>query len=226
MVLSTALFDKPAWKNVIVNGLVLAEDGKKMSKRLKNYPDPQEIINKYGADSVRLYLINSPVVRAEPLRFKESGVHGVLKDVFLPWYNAYRFLIQNIKYWETKTGQVFYPSQEKALRSTNVMDRWLLATTQELICFVRQEMEAYRLYTVVPRLVDFINALTNCYVRLNRRRCKCAGGNTDEAYVSLSVLYECLMTLCRLMAPFTPFFTEYLYQNLRRIHPVGVIGNP
>lgn len=126
MVLSTALFDKPAWKNVIVNGLVLAEDGKKMSKRLKNYPDPQTIIDKYGADSVRLYLINSPVVRAEPLRFKESGVHGVLKDVFIPWYNAYRFLLQNIKYWETKTGKAFRPSQEKALSSTNVMDRWLL----------------------------------------------------------------------------------------------------
>ena len=113
-------------ENVIVNGLVLAEDGKKMSKRLKNYPDPQTIIDKYGADSVRLYLINSPVVRAEPLRFKESGVHGVLKDVFIPWYNAYRFLLQNIKYWETKTGEPFRPSQEKALSSTNVMDRWLL----------------------------------------------------------------------------------------------------
>ena len=102
------------------------------------------------------------------------------------------------------------------------MDRWLLATTQELICFVRQEMEAYRLYTVVPRLIDSINALTNCYVRLNRRRCKCANGNTEEAFVSLSVLYECLLTLCRVMAPFTPFFTEYLYQNLRRIHPVAL----
>lgn len=192
-----------------------------MSKRLKNYPDPQEVVNRYGADAVRLYLINSPVVRAEPLRFKESGVHGVLKDVFIPWYNAYRFLVQNIKVWEEKTGEAFKPSKDQAIHSTNVMDRWLLATTQELICFVRQEMEAYRLYTVVPRLVDFINALTNCYVRLNRRRCKCANGNTQESYVSLCVLYECLMTLCRIMAPFTPFFTEYLYQNLRRIHPVA-----
>ena len=219
MILSTALFDKPAFQNLIVNGLVLAQDGKKMSKRLKNYPDPVGVINKYGADSIRLYLINSPVVRAEPLRFKEEGVHGVLKDVFIPWYNAYRFLIQNIDYWETKTGKEFKPSFDIALGSSNVMDRWLLATTQELICFVRQEMEAYRLYTVVPRLIDFINSLTNCYVRLNRRRCKCAGGDTEEAYVSLCVLYECLLTLCRLMAPFTPFFTEYLYQNLRRIHP-------
>lgn len=87
-------------------------------------------------------------------------------------------------------------------------------------------MEAYRLYTVVPRLVDFINLLTNGYVRLNRGRCKCVGGNTEEAFVSLSVLYECLLTLCRLMSPFTPFFTEYLYQNLRRIHPVPLFARP
>jgi len=90
MVLSTALFDKPAFKNLVCNGLVLAADGKKMSKRLKNYPDPNEVIHKYGADALRLYLINSPVVRAETLRFKEEGVFSVVKDVFLPWYNAYR----------------------------------------------------------------------------------------------------------------------------------------
>ena len=76
MVLSTCLFDRPAFKNLICNGLVLAADGKKMSKRLKNYPDPSLIIKKYGADALRLYLINSPVVRAEPLKFKEEGVRG------------------------------------------------------------------------------------------------------------------------------------------------------
>ena len=82
MVLSTGLFDRPAFKNLICNGLVLASDGKKMSKSLKNYPDPSKILNDYGADALRLYLINSPVVRAEPLRFKEEGVFSVLKNVF------------------------------------------------------------------------------------------------------------------------------------------------
>jgi isoleucyl-tRNA synthetase len=85
MVLSTALFDKPAFTNLIVNGMVLASDGKKMSKRLKNYPDPNDIIAGYGADALRMYLINSPVVRAEPLKFKEEGVKGVLRDVMIPW---------------------------------------------------------------------------------------------------------------------------------------------
>jgi isoleucyl-tRNA synthetase len=85
MVLSTALFDRPAFSNLIVNGLVLAEDGKKMSKRLKNYPDPMLVVDRYGADALRLYLIDSPVVRAEPLRFKEAGVLGIVKEIFLPW---------------------------------------------------------------------------------------------------------------------------------------------
>lgn len=192
-----------------------------MSKRLKNYPDPQSVIANYGADAIRLYLINSPVVRAEPLRFKESGVHQVLKDVFIPWYNSYRFFLQNCRVWEGKTQRCFAPQREAALASTNVMDRWLLASTQDLIRFVRQEMEAYHLYTVVPRLIQFIDSLTNCYIRLNRHRCK-SEGSTEDAFVSLCVLYEVLLTLCRLMAPFTPFFTEYLYQNLRQIHPVGI----
>ena len=91
--IATALKNDTPYKNLIVNGLVLAADGKKMSKRLKNYPDPMEVVNKYGADSVRLYLINSPLVRAEELAFKEEGVKNVIKDIFLPWYNVYRFLV-------------------------------------------------------------------------------------------------------------------------------------
>ena len=90
LVISTALFNKAPFKNLNVNGLVLASDGQKMSKRKKNYPDPIDVVHKHGADALRLYLINSPVVRAENLRFKEEGVRDIVKDVFLPWYNAFR----------------------------------------------------------------------------------------------------------------------------------------
>lgn len=91
-VIATALRDETPYKNLIVNGLVLNHEGKKMSKSKKNYPDPMEIINLYGADAMRLYLINSPLVKAETLNFKDAGVVGTVRDVFLPWYNAYRFL--------------------------------------------------------------------------------------------------------------------------------------
>jgi isoleucyl-tRNA synthetase len=118
MVISTCLFDKPAFKNLIVNGLVLAADGKKMSKRLNNYPDPNLVIHKYGADALRLYLINSPVVRADVLKFQEEGVNEVVRGVLLPWYNAFRFFVQCVERWESMAGTLFKPDVEKSKSST------------------------------------------------------------------------------------------------------------
>lgn len=106
-VISTAIRNDTPYKNLIVNGIVLAHNGKKMSKSKKNYPDPMDLVSKQGADAIRLYMINSPLVKAEPLSFKEEGVQSVIKDIFLPWYNAYRFLIQNISRWEKENKKNF-----------------------------------------------------------------------------------------------------------------------
>uniref|UniRef100_A0A8C2PNU9 Isoleucine--tRNA ligase, cytoplasmic n=1 Tax=Capra hircus TaxID=9925 RepID=A0A8C2PNU9_CAPHI len=212
LVLATSLFGRPPFKNVIVNGLVLASDGQKMSKRKKNYPDPLSIIHKYGADALRLYLINSPVVRAENLRFKEEGVRDVLKDVLLPWYNAYRFFIQNVLRLQKNQKSGF----------TNITDRWVLSFMQSLVGFFETEMAAYRLYTVVPRLVKFVDILTNWYVRMNRRRLKGENG-VEDCVMALETLFSVLLSLCRLMAPYTPFLTELMYQNLKTlIDPASV----
>ena len=121
-VISTALFDSNPFQNLVVNGLVLASDGKKMSKRLKNYPDPMELISKTGADAIRLYLISSPLVKGDSLNFKEEGVRDVVKDTFIPWYNAYRFLIQNIKRWEQSNNGLFRFDEQQTQNSSNVMD--------------------------------------------------------------------------------------------------------
>jgi len=219
-VLSTALFDAPPFKHLICNGLVLAENGKKMSKRLQNYPDPNIIVDKYGADSLRLYLIDSPVVRAESLRFRKAGVEAVVKDVFLPWFNTLRFFVQQARRWEMtdNEGKPFLPDRELTFSSENVMDTWVIASLQGLVKFFHEEMEAYRLYTVVPKLVNFIRDLTNWYVRLNRLRLKGSDGH-EEARVGLTCLYEVLLVMSQLMAPFSPFFSEYVYQSLRKIHP-------
>uniref|UniRef100_A0A671U4L8 Isoleucine--tRNA ligase, cytoplasmic n=1 Tax=Sparus aurata TaxID=8175 RepID=A0A671U4L8_SPAAU len=222
LVLSTALFGKPPFKNVIVNGLVLASDGQKMSKRKKNYPDPGLIVQNYGADALRLYLINSPVVRAENLRFKEEGVRDVLKDVLLPWYNAYRFLVQNVQRLQKEEDIQFLYNENTAKQSDNIMDKWIQSFTQSLIQFFKAEMDAYRLYTVVPRLVKFVDMLTNWYVRTNRRRLKGESG-TEDCLWALETLFSVLFSMCRLMAPFTPFITEMMYQNLRHlIDPTAV----
>ncbi|MES1907208.1 MAG: hypothetical protein MHM6MM_000370 [Cercozoa sp. M6MM] len=216
MVLSTALFDKPAFKNLVVNGLVLAIDGKKMSKSKRNYPPPTDVISKYGADAVRLYLINSPVVRAESLKFDEKGVYEVVRSVFKPWFNAYRFLTENATRYENECGGKFQADLE--FTPSNLMDRWLAARLQSLVEHVRTEMDAYRLYTVVPRLVSFIDELTNIYVRLNRSRLRGQLG-AEEAHQSLQSLWRVLFDLSRLMAPFTPFLVEEMYLNLRLALP-------
>ena len=223
MILSTALFGKQAMNNVIVNGLVLAADGKKMSKRLKNYPDPTLVINKYGADALRMYLINSPVVRAEELKFKEAGVLGVVKEMFLPLYNAFRFFLQNLERWELDSGRKFVPSLDTVKSTTNPTDIWISAATQGLIKYVRQEMEAYRLYTVLPALVTYVTQLTNWYVRLNRDRLKGLEGEgveaENEAETGLQVLYDVLLDVTVVLGPFTPFLSEFFYQHLRKLQP-------
>lgn len=218
LVLGTALFDKAPWKNLIVNGLVLAADGKKMSKRLKNYPDPMDVIKTHGADALRLYLINSPVVRAEPLKFKEEGVREVVKMVFLPWYNAYRFFAQNAIEFEKKVGTLFTSTDAEKVQSENIMDKWILSASQSLVKFVRNEMAGYRLYTVIPKLVEFIEQLTNWYVRMNRKRLKGDFGDRDRK-TALMVLFNVLFISIRTMAPFTPFLTELMYQNLKNLTP-------
>ncbi|PVI04071.1 hypothetical protein DM02DRAFT_611836 [Periconia macrospinosa] len=212
-VLGTLLFDKMPFKNCVVNGIVLAEDGKKMSKRLKNYPDPLLIMDNYGSDALRLYLINSPVVRAETLRFKEAGVKEIVSKVLLPLWNSYQFFEQQVTLLKKVADLdfVFDPSAEKT--NTNVLDKWILASCQSLLKFVNEEMAAYRLYTVVPRLLQLIDDTTNWYIRFNRRRLKGEYGLDDTKH-ALNTLFEVLYTLCRGLAPFTPFITDNIYTRL------------
>ena len=214
-VISTILFDKTPYKNLVVNGLVLAENGEKFSKKLKNYDDPKILFNKYGADVIRLYLIDSPLVRGQSLKFTKKNLEQKIKDVFLPLYNSYRFLIQNIQRYETIKQKHFY-FDENILKSEkiSITDKWIIAYEQRLIKFFNQEMENYRLYTVVQELLSFLDKLTNWYIRLNRGRIK---GDVDEEdwIISLNVLFITLLNLVILLSPFIPFITEFIYQNLR-----------
>merc|ERR1719174_2637556 len=145
----------------------------------------------------------------------ESGVRGVLRDVLLPWFNAYCFFAQQAARLEMHTGTGLMRDERCARASTNVMDIWITANLEGLVKFVHEEMRTYRLYTVVPRLVGFLGDLTNWYVRLNRSRLKGTDGE-DSALTSLAVLYDVLLKMTVIMAPFTPFFAEYLYQHLRK----------
>ncbi|KAK4054669.1 isoleucine--tRNA ligase [Microbotryomycetes sp. JL221] len=217
LVLANHLFDTAPWKNLIVCGHVLAADGKKMSKSLKNYPDPNLIVDTYGADALRLFLINSPVVRGDSLRFKEEGVKDVISQVLLPYLNSFRFFLGQAALLK-KESNVDFVYDPHAPLSTNVMDRWILARCQSLIKLVKQEMQAYRLYTVTPRMLNLIDELTNWYIRFNRRRLKGEGGLQD-AKAALNTLFETLLTLSRTASAFIPFLTENVYQGLIPFFP-------
>jgi isoleucyl-tRNA synthetase len=208
LVLSTALFDRPAFKNVIVNGLILAEDGRKMSKSLKNYPDPNDVINEHGADALRAYLINSPLVRAEPMRFSESGVRDVVRSVVLPLWNAYSFFATYaaVDKWTP-------PANSTPVAERSLMDRWIISMAQSLVRDVNVEMEAYRLYNVIPRVLGFIEHLTNWYIRRSRRRFWHNENSADKQH-AFETLYEVLCLFSRLLAPILPFMADILYQRL------------
>ena len=209
MVIGTALFEQSPYKNVVVNGLILAEDGKKMSKSLKNYPDPMGVLDAHGADALRLYLIDSPVVKAQELRFSETGVKDIVRRILLRWWNSYSFFVNYANI------DNFVPRGD-AERSPNVLDQWLLSRLHTLIENTQREMEHYRLYNVVPGLLQFIEDLTNTYIRFNRRHFWQEGMPEDKR-LAYETLYYTLFTLSRVMAPFAPFLAEATYQNLRRV---------
>lgn len=216
-IISTIIFNINPYKNLIVNGLVLNEKGVKMSKKEKNYPDPNKVFEEIGADAVRLYLMNSQLVKGQSLNFKESGVSAIIKDVFLPLYNSYKFLIQNIQRYE-KTNKLQFKYNEKVIEEKynelNLTDQWILAYSQRLIKYVRTEMEAYRLYTVVSGLLSFFEKLSNWYIRLNRNRIKGDFG-ANNAEIALNILFKVTFELNTLLSPLIPFLTEHLYQNLK-----------
>lgn len=218
-VLSTALFDRPAFENCVVNGMILAEDGHKMSKSLKNYADPSEILDDLGADALRAFLINSPVLRAEPLRFSKDGVAEVVRTVLLPMWNTYSFFTT---YAEADGITIEDLAAAPPAADRPEMDRWILSVLQSLIEEVNTQMEGYYLYNVVPPILGLIDHLTNWYVRRSRRRFWRSRGETGEGdtdkLAAFATLYEVLTTFSEVLAPVLPFITEHIYQDLVARH--------
>lgn len=144
-----------------------------------------------------MFLVNSPIVRGDNLRFREEGVREVISRVLLPWLNSFRFFLGHVALLK-KTSNVDFMYNANAPLPTNVMDRWILARCQSLIKLVREEMASYRLYTIIPRLLDLIDELTNWYIRFNRKRLK-GEDSVDDTVAALNTLFETLFTLCRTM---------------------------
>ena len=209
-VLAAALFDRPAFENCVVNGLVLASDGKKMSKSLRNYTDPVLVIQQFGADALRLFLMHSAAVKADDLKYTDDGVRDILKGILIPLWNSYSFFvtyanIDNI----TPTGHAFDENLP-----VNPLDRWLLSITQKLKSDVSVALDNYDLSGAIDPIISYIDQLNNWYIRRSRRRFWKSENDSDktEAY---EALYIALKTFSQVAAPFIPFITESMWQNLR-----------
>lgn len=203
MVIATALFKQSPFENVVVNGIVLAEDGQKMSKRLKNYPDPWEIFNTYSVDALRYYLMSSPVVKAENLNFSEKGVKEIQGRVLMIMANV-------LSFYELYAGQ---KRGGKIKKSEHALDRWIDAKLQQLIKTVTNAMERYDLINATRPLGEFINDLSTWYIRRSRERLK--SEDVKEAAQALNTLHSVLLTLSKLLAPVMPFMAEKIFQALR-----------
>jgi len=206
-ILATAVMQKPAYKNVIVNGIVLAEDGKKMSKRLKNYPDPMEVFDKYGADVLRFYLLSSPVMAAENLSLSEKELVEIQRGMFRMLWNSYYFFIlyANVDGWQ--------PKKSNEIKPKNLLDRWIISRVEKLNLDLDKSMTNYDLVTSARLLPEFVDDLSNWYIRRSRKRFW-KSENDEDKKDAYATLHYVLMKLSKLLAPFTPFIAEEIYKNL------------
>lgn len=203
-VLATALFDKPAFKNVVVNGLILAEDGKKLSKRLKNYTEPDILFDKTGVDAVRYFLLTSTPI-GEDYRFSDRLVEETLRKTVMLLNNIYSF-------YALYENSLEFDKELKPDELTNPLDKWIIAKFNLLIKQVTEEMDQFDLTRASRPIMEFINELSTWYLRRSRDRFK--GENEQDKKEALTTMYYVLVNLCKVAAPFLPFVSDDIYRKL------------
>ncbi len=218
-VLSTALMDRPAFKNCLVHGTLLAEDGKKISKSLQNYTDPMALLDKYGADALRVYLMSSPAAAMMDLSFKDSGIADQIRNVLLPIWNSYSFFVTYATIDDFSGDPDFEPQPE------HVLDRWILAALYRTEREVCDAFESYHLNRSLSPVLEFIGDLTNWYIRRSRERFWASGFESDKEQ-AYQTLYYVLVTLSKLLAPSAPFISDSIYQNLTSRESVHLASWP
>jgi isoleucyl-tRNA synthetase len=216
-VLATALFDKPAFSNCVVHGVILGNDGQKMSKRLRNYPDPEEMFADHGADAMRWFLLSSPVLRGQDMVADERGIVAALRQVVIPVWNAYKFFCEyaNIDGYRARVRS----------DASGVLDRYILAKSDALVADSVARMDAYDLDGGCQAVLAFIDALNNWYIRRSRERVW-AHGMSDDKADCYDTLYTVLTTLCRVAAPLLPMLMETVYRGLTEDRSVHLTDFP
>ncbi len=210
-VLATALFDRPAFRNVISHGTVLGDDGQKMSKSLRNYPDVSEVLDRDGSDAMRWYLMSSPILRGGNLVVTEQGIRDGVRQVLLPMWSVWYFFGL---YTNAANSGAGYEARSRH-SSSDPLDEYMLAATGQLVEAVTEAMDSYEISEACDALRSYMDTMTNWYIRRSRQRF------FDEDEEAFDVLYTCLETLCRVAAPMLPLVSEEIWRGLtggRSVH--------
>ena len=217
-VMATALFDKPSFTNCVSHGIVLGDDGRKMSKSLRNYPDVAKVFEEYGSDAMRWFLMSSPVVRGGNLIVTEDGIRDAVRHVLLPLWNTYYFFTLYADAADKGAGYLAAPvdvADPDAVAALDVQDRYLLANTKDLVDALRAQLDAYEIAEATQTLRVYLDMLTNWYVRTSRDRF----WNEDPA--AFDTLYTALVAVSQAAAPLLPLLAEEMWRGLtgeRSVH--------
>ena len=217
-VLATAIFDRPAFTNCISHGIVLGSDGQKMSKSLRNYPDVNEVFNRDGSDAMRWFLMASSILRGGNLVVTEQGIRDGVRQVVLPLWNTWQFFATYSNAADGPAGEKSGYQAQTRYDSSQVLDRYLLAKTHDLITEFGEAMEGLDIWAACELVRSYLDMLTNWYVRRSRRRFWDGGADTHESF---DVFFTCLEAFCRVAAPLLPFTVEEIYRGLtgeRSVH--------
>jgi isoleucyl-tRNA synthetase len=206
-VLAVGLFGQPAFVNAVTTGTIAGSDGKKMSKSQGNFTDPNVLIEKYGADAFRFYLMQSSLMEAENLNFSDKDLDEVYRGIFRMLWNSYSFFVLYANV------DNFSAEKEEDKKIVNLLDRWIISELNELVKEFNEQMENYELAKSARLFFPFIDNLSNWYIRRSRRRFWKSESDEDKKQ-AYETLHYVLLELSKLMAPFTPFISEEIYKNL------------
>ncbi len=220
-VIGAAIYKSPSFKNVLVEGVILGTDGRKMSKNFKNYPDPREMLDKYGGDALRFYLLGSPVMKGEDILISEEAYKSQIRGTMLILWNTYNFFVTyaNLDSWNPKT-------QISILKTQNVLDEWILALLNNLIEDTTKSLDSYDTVSAIDLIKKFVDDFSTWYVRRSRDRVGPSATGEDDKGAFYSTSYEVLTTLCKLLAPIAPFISDAIYKNLTEEESVHLVDWP
>jgi isoleucyl-tRNA synthetase len=211
-VLSTALFDKPAFRNCLVHGTLLAADGKKLSKSLKNYTDPLELMNQHGADSLRIYLLSSSAVQADDLSFRDAGVEAMTRTILLPLWNALSFFASYASIDGISPQDLDWA--DGGGNSFDEVDRFILSETELVVTRATERMDRYAIHEAAQMFSQFLDTLNNWYIRRSRARVWSADPREPSKMAFYATLYRVLSRVTTMLAPFCPFVAESVWERL------------